>query len=162
MKVLNIHTRIIDQPKAAVSRLLETLASEKDMVWPTEYWPAMRFLEGLKLHAKGGHGPIRYTVEDYNSGEVIQFQFTNPHGFHGYHKLEISELSDTQTQLKHTINMHAMGSGIWNWIFAIRHLHDALIEDAFDKVENHFSAEKKRSKWNLWVRILRSLLKAKG
>jgi hypothetical protein len=44
---------------------------------------------------------------------------------------------------------------------AIRWLHDAYIEDAFDKVENHFSEDKKSSEWTWWVKTLRKVMKPK-
>jgi hypothetical protein len=37
-------------------------------------------------------------------------------------------------------------------------LHNALIEDAFDKVENQFDIVKQPATWNIWVRVLRKLL----
>ncbi|MEM1323749.1 MAG: hypothetical protein AAGG75_26040 [Bacteroidota bacterium] len=40
--------------------------------------------------------------------------------------------------------MQAQGTGILAWLLAVRWLHDALIEDAFDKVENHFQQQKRR------------------
>jgi hypothetical protein len=50
-------------------------------------------------------------------------------------------------------------SGTLIWLLAIRALHDAFIEDAFDKTENHFLIDKKISKWSFWVRFLRKILK---
>ena len=44
------------------------------------------------------------------------------------------------------------------WAFAIRWLHDALIEDAFDKVENFFTGKNNKTEWNIWVRFLREIL----
>lgn len=162
MKVVNIHSRILHQPKAAISALLETLATKNDGMMPIENWPAMRLKEGLKVGSKGGHGPIRYTVNKYSPGKLIQFEFTKPKGFHGLHRFEIVELENAQTELKHTIEMNTTGIGTVIWTLAIRWLHDALIEDAFDKVENHFSTARKKTEWNIWVRILRRGLKPSG
>lgn len=158
MKVLNIHSRTISQPLDKVVELLDTLATPHDHIWPKEHWPAMRLNKGLAVNSTGGHGPIGYTVEAYQPKEFIQFQFTKPRGFHGFHKLEIAELSSEKTKLTHTIDIQTSGIGTFSWIIAIRWLHDALIEDAFDKVENHFSTVKKRSRWNLWVRMLRRFM----
>ncbi|MDY8137441.1 hypothetical protein [Aquimarina sp. 2201CG5-10] len=159
MKVLNIHKRIINQPKQQVANLLGTLASREDKIWPFENWPRMKFKEGIQPGAKGGHGPIRYSVETYDPNVLIQFRFYKPKGFNGIHKLEISEIDETHTMLKHTIDMQTSGVGIFSWFFAIRWLHDALIEDAFDKVENNFGTTSKKTNWNLWVRFLRKVLK---
>ena len=140
---------------------MSTLSTENDKIWPTEQWPAMKFKGGIQVGAKGGHGPIRYTVEKYNPNDVIQFRFSNPTGFKGIHKLEINELNNGQTQIKHTIDMETEGKGTLLWIFAIRSLHNALIEDAFDKLETNLSKDKKSTNWNLWVRMLRKQLAKK-
>ena len=77
------------------------------------------------------------------------------------HKFNILEIDQNRTELSHRINMITVGSATLKWIFVIRWLHDAYIEDAFDKVENHFSSSKKTAEWSLWVRILRKLMKPK-
>jgi len=43
----------------------------------------------------------------------------------------------------------------------IRWLHDALIEEAFDKVENYFTGNKKITPYNPWVKFLREAYKRK-
>ena len=162
MKVLNIHKRTIHQPKSKVSELLKTLSTENDLIWPKENWPEMKFKDGIQVGAKGGHGPIRYTVEKYDPNEIIQFRFSKPIGFNGIHKFEIRELSDKQTELKHTIDMNTEGKATLKWLFVIRSLHNALLEDGFDKLENIFSNEKRHSEWNIWVKMIRKQLVKKG
>lgn len=159
MKVINIHHRVIEQPKAAISQLFETLASENDQLLATDKWPAMFLDQGLKVGSKGGHGIIRYTVVQYIPGEFIRFQFTRPQGFHGVHEFRIAELTSSQTELRHKIMMTISGWALLTWPLAIRWLHDAYIEDAFDKVESHFSTAEKVSKWTFWVRFLRRIFK---
>lgn len=141
--------------------MLKTLATDDDVIWPREKWPAMKFVGGIKLGAKGGHGPIRYVVERYEPSNIIQFRFSKPEGFHGIHKFEMSELTDEKTEVKHTIDMSVVGKGALIWMVAIRSLHDALIEDAFDKLENNFSEAQKSTKWNFWVRFLRKQMAKK-
>ena len=155
MKVLNIHTRIINQPKSKVTELLKTLSTENDKIWPKEKWPEIKFKDGIQVGSKGGHGPIRYSVEKYNPSEIIQFRFSKPNGFNGIHKFEINELSNEKTEIKHTIDMNTEGKGTLIWTFAIRSLHNALIEDGFDKLENNFLENRKLTKWNRWVKFLR-------
>jgi hypothetical protein len=155
LKVLNIHKRILNQPKSKVSELIKALSSENDKIWPKGKWPAMKFEGGIQVGAKGGHGPIRYTVEKYNPNEIIQFRFSRPKGLNGIHKFEIRELGDNQTEIKHTIDMNTEGKGTWLWLLAIRSLHDALIEDGFDKLENNFPGEVKSTEWSGWVKFLR-------
>lgn len=161
MKVLNIHKRTLNQPIDKLAELLKTLSTENDRIWPKEKWPEMKFKEGIKIGAKGGHGPIRYSVEKYNPNELIQFRFSKPNGFNGIHKFEINELSDQKTEIKHTIDMNTEGKGTLIWFFAICSLHNALIEDGFDKLENNFFDNRKSTKWNIWVKFLRKYMSKK-
>lgn len=161
MKVLNVHKRIIHQPKDKVTALLETLSTKNDRVWPKEKWPSMKFKEGIRIGAQGGHGPIRYAIEKYNPKEVVQFRFKKPSGFHGIHKFELKALDPKTTEIQHTIDMNTTGKGTLFWILGIRSLHNALIEDGFDKLENNFLEKKKSTPWNFWVRFLRKLLAKK-
>ena len=141
-------------PKIKLEEILKTLSTDNDLIWPTEKWPAMKFDSTIKVGAKGGHGPIRYYVEKYKPSQIIQFRFLKPN--HGIHKFEINEITSDRTEIKHTIKMTTAGRGTLIWLFAIRPLHNALIQDAFDKVENNFSKTKKATKWNFWVRYLRN------
>ena len=160
MEVRNIHTRIIDAPCSEVARLLDRLSSKDDPIWPREHWPAMKLDSGLQAGSKGGHGPIGYFVKEYVPGRKIVFQFTRPSGFNGIHELELKPYRTPQkSMIEHRILMNTTGLGTFNWLFAIRWLHDALIEDAFDKLENQFADQKTKTSWNLWVRILRYILK---
>ena len=159
MKVLNVHTRIIQQPKNKVVKLLETLATKNDKIWPKEHWPAMKFKSDLKIGASGGHGPICYEIEIYNPEKIIQFRFLKPKGFNGIHKFEVTQLAYKRTEIKHTIDMITNGSGIFLWLFTIRSLHNALVEDAFDKIENSFSNQQKFTEWNIWVKFLRKSMR---
>ncbi|MBI1770630.1 MAG: hypothetical protein HY015_01355 [Bacteroidetes bacterium] len=162
MKVINIHRRNINQPKARIGALLETLASENDMIVATDKWPRVELDKGLNINSKGGHGPIKYTVQEYKRDQLIQFRFTKPLGFNGIHKFEITEVGASKTEIKHTIDMTISGNDLLLWTFAIRWLHDAFIEDAFDKVENHFTGSAKVSEWSLWVKLLRRQLRSRG
>ncbi len=160
MKVTNIHERMLKQPSHRVSPLLSTLASgQEDLIMPHEKWPAMRLDRGLRVGSKGGHGPIRYIVRAYVPGERIRFEFTGPKGFHGTHEFEILAISPTETCMRHTIEMITRGRGTLAWAVAIRWLHDALVEDAFDNVENYFTNEGKSTPWSPWVRFLRMVLR---
>ena len=158
MKVINIHKRQIDQPIHVLSDLLKTLATKNDMMLATDKWPGMKLDKGLQVGSRGGHGPIKYIVTDYREGHSITFQF-DMRGFNGFHKLELKELQPDKTELSHCIDMTTSGFATWKWAFAIRWLHDAYIEDAFDKVENHFLTDKKRSEWSCWVKLIRKIMK---
>ncbi|XMO85752.1 hypothetical protein AAFN75_13245 [Algibacter sp. AS12] len=142
--------------KDEVGLLLETLSSKDDKVWPKTNWPAIRFKDGLNVGAKGGHGIIQYEIEGNIPGDEIVFRFLKPHGFNGIHKFEIKDLGDNTTEVKHSIIMITEGIvATLKWALVIRWLHDALIENAFDTIENNALDKKKHTKWNLWVRIWR-------
>jgi len=159
MKVVNIHKQTFSQSKEKLGVLLDTLSSKEDEIWPFENWPSMRFKNGLKEGSKGGHGPIRYSIEVYIPCEFIQFKFYKPKGFNGVHRFEINELEEGKTELKHVIEMNVVGFGILNWFLVIKPLHNALLCDALDKVKNHFKPNKQKKEWTLWVKVLRKLLK---
>ncbi|MEW4922736.1 hypothetical protein [Algibacter sp. 2305UL17-15] len=159
MKVTNIHKRKVKQPKHKVSALLKTLSTKEDKIWPIAYWPAIRFDNGLKVGSKGGHGIIRYYIEDHKLGEYIVFRFLSPKGFNGIHKFEIMQIDKENTEIQHSIIMNTEGMAALQWIFMIKWLHDALIENAFDRIENNFSEDKVFTTWNIWVRIWRYILK---
>ncbi|MBN8642818.1 MAG: hypothetical protein J0L86_13485 [Flavobacteriales bacterium] len=160
MKILNIHKRVINQPKTEIVKLFETLASDNDLMLATHKWSPMKLDKGLQIGSKGGHGPIKYHVIDYKPDDFIVFKF-DLKGFDGIHKFTISEISQNRTELSHTVDMITSGAATLKWVFAIRWLHDAYIEDALDKVENHSSTTKKRTEWSLWVRLLRTIMKPK-
>lgn len=161
-KILNIHTRRLNRPKKEIERLIETLATDDDLVWPTESWPRMKLDRGLAKGSTGGHGPIGYSIKKFDSGRLIEFEFSRPEGFNGVHRFEINELDQNETELRHVIDITTTGLALLSWPLAIRWLHDALIEDAFDKVENHFTSKEKNTEWSWWVKILRKVMKPKN
>jgi len=161
MKVTNIHSRKLKQSKAQVQALFKTLATTEDKIWPYENWPAIRFDDVIKIGTKGGHGRVRYSIIDFNEGENITFQFSKPDGFIGTHELYIKAIDTNVTEITHEINMNTSTvKATFLWITIIRWLHDALIEDAFDKMENCFSEEKnKKTEHSFWVKLLRGAYK---
>jgi len=158
MKVVNHHSRLIEQPIDKIAPLVETLGTSNDAIWPIKLWPAMRFRDGIRIGEIGGHGPIRYSVAQVDPGREVVFRFIEPKGFEGTHALKISKQGDTMTKLEHEIRIttHRL-STIW-WLIIIRPLHDALIEDAFDNVAGKFD-NPGNSSWSPWVRFLRHLFK---
>jgi len=66
MQVRNLHEHVYDSDLGSVGALIDSLASAKDdLLWPSENWPPMRLDQPLGVGAGGGHGPIRYFVEQY-------------------------------------------------------------------------------------------------
>ena len=55
--------------------------------------------------------------------------------------------------------MKTRGLASLKWLFIIRPLHDSLIEDLLDKIETQLTDSTKKSRWSLWVRFLRMILR---
>lgn len=160
MKIINIHKRVLSQPKHEVAKLFRTLGTENDLMLATDKWSPLKLDKGLQVGSKGGHGPMKYFVTDFQEDNSITFQFDLT-GFNGFHKFHLTELETNRTELSHIIDMTTTGAASIKWALAIRWLHDAYIEDAFDKVENHFTENKKSSQWSWWVVTLRKIMKPK-
>jgi hypothetical protein len=152
--VVNIHQRVIARPIEEVGRLLDSLASDHDALWPRNLWPAMRFDRPLGVGADGGHGPVRYVVTEYEPGRRVRFRFKAPRGYNGWHELEVLSEGDG-TLVRHTIDMNATGPALLTWPLAIRWLHDALLEDAFATAEVSLGITPTVIPWSLWVKFLR-------
>ena len=157
MLVTNIHTRTLERSKEEVGRLLDSLATEDDKLWPYENWPRMYLDKGLQVGSKGGHAPIKYEVVDYIPHELLRFEFMAPEGFVGSHQFEVKQIESGITELTHTIKMRVVGKGIFTWYFAIMHLHNALLRDLFAKAQVSLGLEPQVYAWSFWVRFLRWL-----
>ena len=138
-----------------MGRLVDSLASPADVLWPSRHWPAMRFDRPLQVGATGGHGPIRYFVEAYEPGRRIQFRFTGPKGFLGFHALEVQETAPGRSRLRHVLEMETEGQAVLTWGLVFRWLHDALLEDCLDRAETAVGGRPRARGWSPWVRILR-------
>ena len=157
MHIDNRHHRDLNAGPEAVGVLLTGLASRNDRLWPHENWPRMRFDGPLAVGAAGGHGPIRYTVEECETGKRIRFRFTGPAGFHGYHELVVEPRGAGTTRLAHRLVMTASGSARLSWPLVFRPLHDALLEDALHKAALALGQTEPPPVWSPWVRLLRRL-----
>jgi len=157
--VLNVHNRILKASVSDVGKILDGLASNDDKLWPRTQWPAMKFDRKIQKGAIGGHGPVRYLVENYIPSRSIIFRFTSPKGFDGIHGFYIEEIEPNHVKIEHRIEMILKGFGRFSWPIVFMPLHNALIEDALDNVEVYLNSKlhKKRSYSN-WVRFLRWVL----
>ncbi|WP_460717695.1 SRPBCC family protein [Nocardia heshunensis] len=154
--VRNVHSRVIAADAGAVGRLLDTLASDDDRLWPVDQWPAMRFDRPLAVGAVGGHGPIRYTCVKYVPGREVTFRFQSPRGFDGTHGFRVEELDATHTRLTHELLMRTHGSDRLAWPLLWRPMHDALLEDSLDLAETALvPGTPPRSHHSAYVRLLR-------
>ena len=119
----------------------------------------MRFDRPLAVGAIGGHGPVRYSVEEYHPSQSIVFRFSAPRGFNGTHRFEVEERQG-KTVLRHVIEMHTTGMALLSWPLAIRSLHNAAIEDCFDKAAISLKADLPHpARWPFYVRLLRALMR---
>lgn len=156
MKVLNIHERELPESPKRVGALIDSLSSSEDALWPQQSWPRMEFDRPLSVGAVGGHGPIRYFVEAYITGQSIRFRFTGPRGFDGHHGYEIVNSGAQGCVLRHTLEMTTRGPAIVSWPLVFRPMHDALIEDSLAVVQASLGHVPRVQPWSAWVRILRS------
>ncbi|MBA3239743.1 MAG: SRPBCC family protein [Acidobacteria bacterium] len=156
--VQNVHERVFRAPLSAVGDLLDGLASPSDALWPRDRWPPVRFDRPLGVGAKGGHGPIRYTIEAYEPGRSIRFRFDAPRGFEGTHAFDVEEVAPGAVRLRHTLSMRARGWARLSWPLLFRPLHDALVEDALDRAEVSFQVPSAGPRQ--WPRRVRALRRA--
>jgi hypothetical protein len=157
MKVINVHERELNASPAGIGALIDSLASDRDLLWPYYSWPRMEFDRPLAVGATGGHGPIRYFVEAYTPGRSIRFRFIGPKGFDGFHCYDIIPASD-DVILRHTLEMRAHGPAIVTWPLVFRPMHDALIEDALARAEASLGLMPTVLPWSPWVKLLRWIL----
>jgi len=158
MQVRNVHERNFALPLATVGALIDSLAGRDDRLWPLGKWPPMRFDRPLAVSAAGGHGPVRYSVEEYRPGRSIVFRFLAPRGFNGMHRFEVEDRQG-QTVLRHVIEMRATGLALLSWPLAIRPLHDACLEDCFDQAAISLGIQLDRpARWSIYVRVLRAIM----
>jgi hypothetical protein len=158
--VLNVHEREIAATAVVVGALIDSLASDHDVLWPATMWPSMRFDRPLGVGAVGGHGPIRYAVEDYVPARSVRFRFRGPRGFIGHHRLEVLPIDEQATLLRHTIDMSTEGPALLTWPLVFRPLHDALLEDALAQAQASLGQVPIVRPWSRWVKILRWLVSA--
>ena len=155
MKVTNIHSREYPVASSELGRVVDTLSSQSDLLWPYRIWPRMTLDRPLSVSASGGHGPIRYFVEEYVPGKRVRFRFTGPKGFDGYHGYEVYELDNSKSELRETVQMNTHGLAQLTWPLIFCPLHNALIEDSFSLAEHRLGVPQTVSKWSWWVKFLR-------
>lgn len=160
MKVYNRHDRRINTTETVAASILNSLSGPDDRLWPHEKWPLMQLDGSLAPGARGGHGPVRYRMEQFIPGRKAVFRF-EPEGlipdFDGVHYFEVSPEGDCVV-MTHVIDVRC-GFRQWaRWRLLIEPIHDAVIEDAFDKVENSIAGRgEKSSPWSLRVKVLREM-----
>jgi hypothetical protein len=155
MAVLNIHERLLPAPPERLAPLIDGLAAPDDALWPGDRWPALRLDGPLAVGARGGHGPIRYTVDGYAPGRWIRFRFGASTRFDGFHEFSVHPRGE-DTVIRHTLAGRPRGRMRAGWPLAIRWLHDALLEDALDHAERYVTGTvDEPARWSAYVRLLR-------
>ncbi|MGQ2980273.1 MAG: SRPBCC family protein [Polaromonas sp.] len=157
MNIVNVHQRRLEATPAQVAELMASLGSPDDKLWPAG-WPRIQFDRPLAPGAVGGHGPIGYVVTAYTPGEAIRFRFTKPKGFNGWHSFSVLDATDDYCFLEHRVEMQTEGRATLMWELAIRHLHNALVEDALSQAQRAVGNKPLVVPWPARVRLLRWLL----
>lgn len=111
---------------------------------------------GLRVGARGRHGPVQYTVEEYVPSTRVRFRFSKPAGFVGTHTFEVFPEADG-CRLEHRVEIVPAGISRLGWPLIFGPLHDALAEDAVDNAVRALGETRKTNEWSAWVRLLRSL-----
>lgn len=160
MQILNVHERILPGTVDQVGALLDGLAGPHDELWPEDRWPGlpMRFDRPLGVGAKGGHGPVRYRVEEYVPGRHVVFRFSERMGLDGTHRLEVDD-SEGVVELRHVLaGRPKRPKALLTWLLITRPIHDAVLEDLLDRAELAVSGRVLQpARWSRWVRVLRRL-----
>lgn len=157
----NVHERHVAVPAEQVGRVLETLATDDDQLWPRATWPPMVLDRGLEPGSRGGHDDIRYTVTSHQVGRHVGFAFDRRSGIDGTHAFSVVDLGDGTSLLRHVIDGRFHGAMVVLWPLVVRWAHDALLEDAFDCAERALGTGPERpARWSPWVRLLRAGLSA--
>lgn len=133
--IRNVHRRVLDPATSEqVSALVALLASDEDVVWPSDRWPAMKLDNGLTTGSSGGHGPVPYSLDLLEPNRIV-FRFDLSMGIDGTHALEWRDIGGQRVEIVHTVAGVASGTMVLKWPALVEPLHDALIEDAFDSLE---------------------------
>lgn len=158
MAVLNIHSRRLAASAHEVGALVDTFTSPHDRLWPGDRWPVARLDGPLGVGASGGHGPVRYLVEEYDPGRRIRFRFNGSPDIDGYHEFTVTPDGDAATVLRHTLAGRPHGLTRLTWPLFYRRMHDALLEDLLDRAERELTGTVAApAHWNLYVRFLRGV-----
>ncbi|MFF7408472.1 DUF2867 domain-containing protein [Streptomyces lydicus] len=131
--VRDVHARTVAAPAEAVGALLDRLGGDRDPLFPTPVWPAMRFDRPLGVGADGGHGPVRYRVDAYEPGRHIRFAFTG--GQDGWHEVTVQPLTPASCRVEHVLRSQLPFARRLLWSLVVRAVHGTVVEELFDNLE---------------------------
>lgn len=152
----NVHERFVPAGPAAVGALLDTLGGPADAVWPASAWWPMVLDGPLAVGARGRHSDICYTVAAYDPGLRVVFAFDPVCGLEGTHTFDVRAVAGGSI-LRHDLTARALGRNRLLWPLVIRWVHDAVAEDALDRVQGQVAPGTPRTPWTAYVRLLRRL-----
>lgn len=152
----NVQQRVIDAPIDVVGQIMDTVSGANDTMWPDK-WPPMTLDRGLTIGSHGGHGPIRYSVSEYEPSRHVRFVPDEGVGLAGYHEFTVAPQPGNRSLLTHVIDARLRGRMLVLWPIAILWIHQALLQDLLDKVERNATGtlSGKPARWSPWVRMLR-------
>ncbi|HZC13081.1 MAG TPA: hypothetical protein VE270_03585 [Thermoleophilaceae bacterium] len=155
MRVQSMHSRILDASPGRVATLLASLGTDRDELWPADRWPAcVEFDRTPAAGARGGHGLIRYVIEEYDPERRIVFRFEPGQGLDGIHRFDVESLADERTRLVHTLDARLDGA-IRLVSPALLRMHDRTIEDVLDRAEQATAGRAPdRTRLPVWMRAL--------
>ena len=130
--ITNLHERIVEASPEACWSLIERLGTPLDRFWPHHRWSPIHLEGPLAQGTLGGHGPLRYEVEQVVPRQVARFRFNCPYGATGHHSFEVTPCGEGRTRLAHRLEMTASLPAVFSWYTGLKFLHDALMEDALD------------------------------
>jgi len=156
--VRNVHERQVAAPPEELAPLLDRLGGPDDVLWPSPQWAPMVLDGPVAVGAAGGHGRIRYRVTGYEPGHRVEFTFEPGLGLDGTLTFSIEPDGGSGSILRNVMDARA---GLLMRLvgrLAVRHLHDALLEDLLDRAERIAGTGPARpARWSPWVRVLRTL-----
>jgi len=150
--LVNVHERRLDATADRVGAFIDSLGSDDDELWPADPWPPLTVEGPLAVGTQAGHGPVRYVVDAYEPGESIRFAFTEPAGFDGWHRFDLVAEGDERPWIRHVVSLRLSGSARLTWPLLDRYIHDALVEDAFDRAERSVGSTPSPGRWPHRVR----------
>jgi len=163
--ISNVHERRIAAPPQEVGALLDSLGSPHDRLWPHAPRDPMVLRHGdgsgLRIGAKGGHGPVRYTVEDYEPGRRVTFRIAPELGLgNAWHGVFAEPTADGGTLLRHELEVTPTGAMRILWPLVVRSMHNCYAEDALDRAERELGVgPTQEHRHSLWARVLERRLR---
>lgn len=159
--MINMQRRVIAAPVTTLGHLHDRLAGPDDPLWPAPYWEPMRLDRPLGVGARGGNGPIRYTVTAYEPGLRVRFEFPDDSPLDGYHELWVRSTGHGRAEMVHILVARARGAMLLLWPLAARWLHQALVADLLDNAERAATGTVRHpARRSPWVRLLHTVIPA--